>query len=192
MSRPLEPLDTATQASPRQAEPMIRSPRVAEGVAAGAIVLFGAWVLWQAMQLREGPGYAAVGPRTFPLIVGVGLLVSGLALLWGSVHGRPVEPGAGSEAAAPTDWRTLLTMAALLLGYVFLFQPLGFVLTSALFLIGGAWALGSRAPIRDVVCGVALSLATFFVFTRLLGLELPAGPLEAPLRALRAMLLPPL
>ena len=168
---------------------MIRSLRLAHGVTAGAIVLLGAWMLWQAIQLREGPGYAAVGPRTFPLIVGGGILLSGLALLWRSLRGRASPAEAGSEAAAPTDWRTLLTMAALLLGYVFLFQPLGFVLTSALFLIGGAWALGSRSPVRDVVAGVVLSLVTFLVFTRLLGLELPAGPLEAPLRALRAMVL---
>ena len=63
--------------------------RHADTIAGGLIALFGAWFLWEATILREGPGYVAVGPRVFPLIVGAGLLLSGMAVLLGDLRRRP-------------------------------------------------------------------------------------------------------
>lgn len=205
--------------------------RHADTIAGVLIALFGAWFLWEAMALREGPGYAAVGPRVFPLIVGTGLLLSGLAVLVGSLRGRrgrgeaarttdaaratdagrstdaavtresaavPVDRSAdpgdehpGSSEGLPTDWRTLGLMAVALAGLILLWRPLGFILTTTLFLMAGAWVLGSRSPVRDLLAGVLVGVGTYALFTRLLGLELPAGPLEAPLRALAGLLLLP-
>ena len=157
--------------------------RHADTIAGVLIALFGAWFLWEATLLREGPGYAAVGPRVFPLIVGTGLLVSGLAVLVGGLR-------AGHQPDhLPTDWRTLGLMAVALAGLILLWRPLGFILTATPFLVAGARVLGSRSLIRDVVAGVLVSVGTYALFTRLLGLELPAGPLEEPLRSLTGLLL---
>ena len=141
--------------------------------AAGALIgLFGAWFLWQALQFREGPGFAAVGPRLFPVLVGIGLIASGLAV---AIFARSSEPNAEAEA----DWRTLLLIAAVLAVYLALYMPLGFPLASIAFFVAAAWALGSRAPLRDVLSGVVLVVVVYLLFTRLLGIDLPAGPLEA-------------
>ena len=160
----------------------------ADRLSGAAIAAFGAWFMWQATELRQGPGYAAVGPRVFPLIVGLGILASGLALVLSrsrEAHRPPPDTiDTAEETAVATDWPTLLAVAALLAAYVLLFKQLGFIITSGLFLAGGAWLLGSRSHLRDIVVGVLLSAAVYFVFTRLLGLELPAGPLEGPLRRL--------
>jgi putative tricarboxylic transport membrane protein len=167
---------------------VVKSP---DAIAGAAIALFACWFLWQATALREGPGYAAVGPRVFPVIVGTGFLVSGLALLLSGLGGaRRPETDAAAEGEAPTDWSTLLAMAGLLALYVVLFRPLGFILTSAAFLLAGAWVLGSRAWARDLAAGAMVSIATYMVFARLLGLELPAGPLEGPVRAFQVVLSP--
>jgi putative tricarboxylic transport membrane protein len=141
----------------------------AERVAGALVAIFGAWFLWQALQFREGPGFATVGPRAFAVIVGLGLVASGIAMA-----AFASEP----EAETPIDWRTLVQMAAVLGAYIALFLPLGFPLASVLFFVAGAWVLGSRAPLRDLVSGVALVLVVYLVFTRLLGIDLPAGPLE--------------
>jgi putative tricarboxylic transport membrane protein len=160
-------------------------------VAGAAIALLGGWFLWQAVSLREGPGYAAVGPRVFPVIVGLGFLVSGLPLLLS--RGRrarahaPPDESADTDLAPPIDWPTLASIAVLLALYIALFLHLGFIISSAGFLVGGAWILGSRSWVRDVAAGFLLSVATYVVFTKLLGLELPAGPLEEPIRALEAL-----
>jgi putative tricarboxylic transport membrane protein len=153
---------------------MARSLNAAAAAAAVVITALGAWVLWQATALREGPGYAAVGPRVFPIIVGVGILAAGLALLWSSLRGGGAE---AAEAAPVTDWPTLLGMAAALAAFIFVFQLIGFVVSASLFMVAGAWILGSRSPIRDLIAGLLVSGVTYFAFTRLLGLELPGGPL---------------
>jgi putative tricarboxylic transport membrane protein len=70
------------------------------------------------------------------------------------------------------------------------FLHLGFIISSAAFLVAGAWVLGSRSWPRDVAAGLLLSLVTYVVFTRLLGLDLPSGPLEEPIRALETLLFP--
>lgn len=158
-----------------------------ERVTALAIIVLGAWFIWQATELRQGPGYAAVGPRVFPTIVGCGLLGSGLALLL-TARGRDGTAVAGApddgDGTVAADWRTLLGIAALLAAYVLLFHRIGFVIASALFLAGGAWTLGSRTPLRDLLIGLLLSLLVYAVFTQLLTLDVPAGPIEGPLDAL--------
>jgi putative tricarboxylic transport membrane protein len=172
--------------------PFLRVRVSPDAITGAAIALCAGWFLWQAAALREGPGYAAVGPRVFPAIVGVGFLVSGLALFLSGLRGarRQGTTDADAERHAPTDWPTLLAMAGLLALYLVLFRPLGFILASAGFLVAGAWALGSRAWARDLVAGALVSIPTYVVFARLLGLELPAGPLEGPLRAFQVVLSP--
>lgn len=195
----------------------------ADRLAGAAITLLGVWFLWQAFGMPERPGAGAVGPRVFPIIVGLGILASGIALLLsrperdeGCARSDEAESHtdgdvAGAESLAETrdataeqlaergalpvagdpvksqvraDQATLGGIAALLAVYLAAFLPLGFPIASALFLAAAARVLGSRAWLRDLVAGVVVSAAAFVVFTRLLGLELPTGPLEAPLQAL--------
>jgi putative tricarboxylic transport membrane protein len=163
----------------------------AELLIGAAIVAVGGWVLWQAFGMREGPGYAAVGPRIFPIIVGVGFALSGLAVVASAGRAWLMQPSnrnADSEPADPADWSTLAAIAVLLAVYVLLFPSLGFIIASAAFLVAGAWALGSRSPLRDAAAGVLLSGITYVVFTRLLGLELPEGPLADPIDALQRLI----
>jgi putative tricarboxylic transport membrane protein len=174
--------------------PNRRSPLTAIFHYSTAITLLGAWVIWQATLLREGPGYAAVGPKTFPLIVGVGMLLSGLALIWERLH-RPRDlettPTQPADVEGPADWQMLISVGVALAAYLALYEPFGFVLSSTLFLPTCAWILGSRAPIRDVVVGLGLALVTYVLFTRFLGLELPGGPIDEQLRALSNLGRPP-
>ena len=152
----------------------LRLPLAAAGL---VVALLGAWFFTQATQLRAGPGYAAVGPRVFPMMVGGGLVAAGLGVLLGQLRSRRAAVEVPEELAVPPDWVTLGTVAALLAAYVALFEPLGFVLSSAVFLPACAWALGSRSPVRDILAGVGVAVVAYVVFTWLLGLELPEGPL---------------
>jgi putative tricarboxylic transport membrane protein len=163
---------------------------VTDRIAGAAIVVFGGWFLWQGGSLREGPGYAAIGPRVFPVIVGLGIVLSGLALVIarsGVAAGVRLAPGedAGGAAEEPVSWTSLTQVAALLAAYVAAFLPLGFIASSTLFMIGGARILGSRRWARDLAAAALLSVISYAVFTILLGLDLPDGPFQEPLRILR-------
>ena len=59
-----------------------------------------------------------------------------------------------------------------------LIEPLGWPLSGSLLFWGGAFALGSRAPLRDVPIALAMGFGSYYLFAHVLGLYLPAGPLE--------------
>lgn len=123
----------------------------------------------------ESP-WAPSGTRFFPLAVSIGLILFSLAFLARVTVWPDTELGGhAAKEAAETDWMVPALVAAGLIGYVALIEPLGYVVASTLFFPFGARVLGSRSLLRDVVAGAALSVAVYFLFTRLLGVPLPPG-----------------
>ncbi|MGK5557474.1 tripartite tricarboxylate transporter TctB family protein [Actinomadura kijaniata] len=124
---------------------------------------------------RRGP----VGPEAVPTLVG-GLLVLVSVLLAVDVlrggRGR-AEAGEDIDPDTPADWRTVAMLLAAFLANVALIGPLGFPIAMAVLFWGSVYALGSRAMVRDPLLAAGLSLVTWFVFDRLLGVPLPGGPL---------------
>ncbi|MEU2263389.1 tripartite tricarboxylate transporter TctB family protein [Streptomyces sp. NPDC019645] len=144
------------------------------------LVVIGVLVLTDALTMpldlaQRGP----VGPRTVPLVVGTGLLVTAALLAVDVLRGGRGEAGTGEDIdlAEPADRRTVLLLAGVFLGNAVLIEPLGFPVSGALLFWGSAYALGSRHPRRDPLIAAVLSLATFHVFNNLLGVPLPGGPM---------------
>lgn len=151
-------------------------------VPAGLLVL-GVVTVWQARGIASGASGAAIGPRVFPYAVGVLLLfcavVAAIALV--RQGGAVAEAGEDVDSEAGTDWPTVGRLAAAFLALVVLVEPLGWPIGAMLLFGGTAWALGARPITRPLVIGAVLGLATHLLFTRFLGLYLPAGPLEVVL-----------
>ena len=112
-------------------------------------------------------GYDLVGPRTFPLAIGVCLAASALRI--GCVAGRPAAP-------ALMDWRAAGVSAAIFLAYLACLGPLGYPLATTAFIAAESRALGSRAWRRDLAAGAVIAAAAYLGFRLLLGIRLPAGP----------------
>jgi putative tricarboxylic transport membrane protein len=148
-------------------------PRLAALVVLG----IGVVALSQAFAIRESAGYSVVGPRFFPIVVAVGLVLWGVAFLIRTTSLAPdddlAEQAAAEEAA--THWATVLTIMALLVIYVYALAPLGYALATALFFPVVARIMGSRNLLRDLLTGILLGLVIYIVFTRFLGVRLPAG-----------------
>jgi putative tricarboxylic transport membrane protein len=125
---------------------------------------------------QRGP----VGPAAVPVVVGVALLVLA-ALLARDVlrggHGE-AETGEDIDLSQPSDWRTVLLLVGAFLANVILIDRVGFPISGAILFWGAAYALGSRHLLRDPAIALALSVATYLVFSRGLGIGLPAGVLE--------------
>jgi putative tricarboxylic transport membrane protein len=68
-------------------------------------------------------------------------------------------------------------VAGLLLGYILLLLPLGYVISTFLFLFGTTMYLDRRRPVRNFVYSLLFALVVYYVFTELLTVVLPAGPL---------------
>lgn len=173
---------------------------VSLGFLAAAVV-----VLAQAFSIPQGTGYQTVGPRAFPLLVGVGLAVVSVigviqAFRPGSTPGEvaagsvasgedtsgEVAPGEDASAAVAsgedasvedgeTHWPSVLMLLGALAAYALLLVPAGYWQATTLFFVAVARVLGSRRLVRDVLAGLVLALATYFLFDRLLGITLPPG-----------------
>lgn len=124
---------------------------------------------------QRGP----VGPKTVPVVVGAGLLVIAALLAVDVLRGGRGEAEGGEDVdlSEPADWRTVLLLSGIFLGSAALIEPAGFPVAGALLFWGAAFALGSRRVDRDPLIAAVLSLITYVVFDKLLGVPLPGGPL---------------
>lgn len=148
-------------------------------IAGFALLGLAAVATYGTFQISRAAGYSVVGPAVIPLAVSVMLI--GLSLVFivrtTVIPDRDLFEHARAEEAA-THWPSALSLGALLVAYAVALGPLGYIPATALFLPVGAWLLGSRHLVRDVVIGLSLALVIYFSFTALLGLRLPAGVLE--------------
>jgi putative tricarboxylic transport membrane protein len=153
----------------------------AQYLVVAVLVLVGAFLLYNAITLPGG--YAKVdpvGPKLFPMIIGVGLLVTAVILAVAIPRGSVGEADAGEDIDpdSPGDWRTVGLLVGLFVATILLVNFLGWAIMGALLFAGAATILGSRHYIRNVVIGAALSVASFYAFYSGLGIPLPAGVLD--------------
>jgi putative tricarboxylic transport membrane protein len=145
-------------------------------IAALMVIILGGIILTQVSQIGTGAGFIVIGPRIFPMVVGVGLLVLGLLFLLRTtvVPDNDLISDITAEAAT-TDWSTTILTLLSLVAYASLLHPLGYTLATALFFPVVARILGSTRSWRNIIIGLALGLAIYLSFTRILGVRLPAG-----------------
>ncbi|HKU08107.1 MAG TPA: tripartite tricarboxylate transporter TctB family protein [Bradyrhizobium sp.] len=148
-------------------------------VGLGAAAAYGGW------RLPPVPGQP-VGPNVFPLVIGIGLALCGLAIAFGIGHSFEEEeeiiPFEGGEAPAPRGklygLRALLP-PALLLFYVAVADRVGFILTAAIIVFVTATALGARWRLA-LPLTVLAPIVIHLIFSKLLRVPLPIGLLPMP------------
>jgi putative tricarboxylic transport membrane protein len=128
-------------------------------------------VVAQAFMIPDGGGYQAVGPRAFPLLVGIGMAVVAVIGVV-QAFGDPVT-SEGEDGGV--HWRPVLLLIGTLALYAALLVPVGYWQATTLFFVAVARVLGSRKLVRDLVVGLLLALATYLLFDRVLGITLPPG-----------------
>jgi putative tricarboxylic transport membrane protein len=145
------------------------------------LVLVGGFLVYSALTLPVGFAKVdPVGPRFFPMVIGIAALVLAVILAVAIPRGSKGEADAGEDVDpdAPGDWRTVGLLVVLFLAMILLVNPLGWVIMSTLFFGGAATILGSRHYVRNFIIGLILALASFYAFYSGLGIPLPAGILD--------------
>ena len=115
---------------------------------------------------EPGGQYAAIGPRVFPVAIGIGLVACSL---WIGLTAK----GLGELPAI--DWRVASVSALAFLAYISLLETVGYLLATVAFITIESRLLGSRAWIRDLIVSVFIAASVYGVFNLLLGIRLPAG-----------------
>jgi putative tricarboxylic transport membrane protein len=156
-------------------------PDYAQYIVCAVMVLVGGFLVYDALTLPGGFAKVdPVGPRLFPMVIGISLLLTAAVLAIAIPRGSKGEADAGEDVDpdVPGDWRTVGLLVGLFVALIVLVVPLGWVIAGALFFAGCATVLGSRHYVRNLVIGVVLSVGTFYAFYSGLGIPLPAGILD--------------
>ena len=152
--------------------------RIARGEAAvaAAVLVLAAFVVYGAGQIPTGGMVSQVGPKLVPYIIGAGLAALGLALGWTALRGG--WPSEDDEVTGPPDWRALAWLGAGLLVNLLLIGVLGFAISVTAMFVLVARAFASRRTLRDAGIGLAIALAAWICFEKILGIQVGAGYLE--------------
>jgi putative tricarboxylic transport membrane protein len=153
----------------------------AQYLVVAVLVIVGGFLVYSALTLTEGFAKVdPVGPKFFPMVIGVAALLLAVILAIAIPRGSVGEADAGEDIdpEAPSDWRTVGLLVALFVAMILLVNPLGWVIMSTLFFGGSATILGSKHYVRNFAIGLALALASFYAFYSGLGIPLPAGILD--------------
>lgn len=143
--------------------------RVKATAIAATFLLVGVWICVEALQVPFG-SLRMPGAGFMPLLLGVALSVLAVFLFvteW-------LSPDAGSTRIWPERPEVLYVIGLVVLS-AWLFDRAGFALTMALFLAVSTKVLGRGRWTTTLVTAVVGSVASYWVFGRLLQISLPAG-----------------
>lgn len=112
-------------------------------------------------------------PNTLPLgLAGLGILFSSLILLLPKID----EPSKDAEGYRGFAWGQALILIAMMIAYALLLRPVGFIVSTTLFIAAAAWLLGETRHGRSLLIGLISSGLIWYLVDNLLGIYLVALP----------------
>ncbi len=144
----------------------------AAGLVIAFILLAIAGAIWWDMSSLSISSVYGVGPKAMPMIVAIGLAI--LAL------GNAVMAFRGDLPARDSlDWRPIILIIGGLAALIVLIKiGGGFIPATAILFAATSTAFGRRAIIADLAIGFVIAVVVYLLFSKLLTLSLPVGPLE--------------
>jgi hypothetical protein len=123
-----------------------------------------------------------IGPDFMPTVIGVIIILLSAILLAQSIKGLK-EAVAKAEAEGPddSDYKRVLSSLILSLVYVFVLQPVGFIISTFVYLFGQIFVLApdEKRTKKDIILyliiDVVFVLVVFFLFRYGFKIVLPAG-----------------
>ena len=144
----------------------------------GILLLTGVY-FWATSQIPTLEIGDPLGPKAFPRLLGVGLLIAAAMLLAEMIKARKSAPAkAEAEAEEPQDTSTYKIVAgvAVVTGIYFaLFEPLGYAVSTMLFLLVMTSYFNKGKWWSNVLTSVLYSFISYYAFTKLLSVNLPRG-----------------
>jgi putative tricarboxylic transport membrane protein len=153
--------------------------RVNDAVIGGVLVLFALAMIVYTRTFPAMPGQD-YGPALFPVLIGIGFLVTGGILVVSGLARLKTEP-----LFSGADWLRsgthLIRFAAVVGGlmvYILVSDRLGFIPTALLLLFGWLTLFRGGKPISSLLIALAVTLGVDYAFSHLLLVPLPLGVLQ--------------
>lgn len=160
--------------------PLLSTPASRQGLIGAGVIAVGAVVAYGAWQIPAAAGYAGVGPNFLPWVVAVALVLCGVLLVREARSGgfRDMDAPSGGEHG---DWGALAWISAGVLLNAALITVIGFVFACALCFALAVRGLrasegrrtGAKQSLLDAATGIAIAAPVFWLFTKLLAINLP-------------------
>jgi putative tricarboxylic transport membrane protein len=148
-----------------------RRPDWAALVIAVFLIVVAVVVFWDASHLKTIAQYDRIGPSTVPKVVALGLFCLGI---WTVIEAwRGDFPEREHQEVAPVIW-----IVAGLAGQMLLLRIAGFSIATGVLFALTARGFGKRQIWFSLPIGIIMSFIVWAIFSQLLQLTLPAGPLE--------------
>lgn len=144
------------------------------------ILVLAAIYFWATSQIPTLEIGDPLGPKAFPRLLGVGLLVTAAMLLGEIIRDRKevstAKPAAGTEVKEEGNIGVVIAAVVATAIYFLLFEIVGYVITTTVYLFAMTHMFHVKG--RYLVNGltaVIYGVGSYLAFTKLLGVNLPAG-----------------
>lgn len=131
------------------------------------VILVALAFIASAYNLPAGNVFDKLGPKAFPIIVGVGMILSAAMLV--------IKPDPEPDWPAIPTLLALVLATVVLVGYAYALKPLGFLVPTAIAAAVLSYQISPK-PVPAVLTGLGLSAGLFVIFKYALGLSLFALP----------------
>ncbi|WP_109471862.1 tripartite tricarboxylate transporter TctB family protein [Ornithinimicrobium cavernae] len=157
-----------------EAHPEVPTSR-APGYVIGAIFLVAGLVLAVgSLGFPDAVGRSDPGPGFMPRVVGIGLILCAVPHLL-----RVPAPAAADEKYPERSALARISLVFVaMVAYAYLLRELGFILTTAVFMVATLWLAHVRKPVFLAVITLITALGVHGVFAELLNVPLPRGLVE--------------
>ncbi len=142
-----------------------------------SILVLGGIYVWATQQIPTLEIGDPLGPKAFPYLLTIGLLISAVMLLLEMMKAKKSVPDP-SEVEEPKDNSTAKIVAGVIVVtgiYFVLFEPLGYAIATSLFLLVTTMYFNKGKTLMNVLTSVLYSFISYYAFTAWLGVNLPRG-----------------
>jgi putative tricarboxylic transport membrane protein len=149
-----------------------------------ALIALGYWIATE--QIMEPPIGDPIGPKAIPRLLAFGLLLSAV-LLWIETRSKhqPKQPlneaSSVSEIAENRERQSRpLFIPTLVAGtsiYLAVFSWAGYPVATAIYLMALMFIFNPGKLLTNIATAIGFSLASYLIFTRFFGTQLPSGAL---------------
>jgi putative tricarboxylic transport membrane protein len=134
-------------------------------------IALGVGLFFYSRTLTSSSAGTSIGPQELPLFLSVALVITSVINLVAAVRAKSPE-----GKAKRLDNRKFLIILGLLLAYVLLLEPLGYVLSTFLFLMAGFQTMEKGGYLKSALIAAAFSGGIYFLYVKVALGVLPGLP----------------
>jgi len=140
-------------------------------IALGAAYIYGT----KFIRVVSGGHADPLGPRVFPVLIGIIAISAGVMLILESIRKQRSGENDEPSSAAPSQPVAVTALFAWMLLYYLTFEPVGYLLSTPVFLFGVMAFFNRGKWLANALSAVLFPLVIYTGFTQLLGKHLGEG-----------------